>query len=108
MSSKQGCIYVEFSGTQSITELCEEVYRVFLKLINKGLRRIRLYVRASKASDWVGTSSCILTRNLVATVEIYAVEELSKNSMLSDCLEIVEVPVAPPTSLIRERRQVIP
>ncbi|MEM2007209.1 MAG: hypothetical protein QW154_06195 [Sulfolobales archaeon] len=108
MSSKHGCIYVELSSNPSLVDLCEEVYRVFLSFLNKGLRRVRLYVRASKASDWVRVSSCILTRNLIATVEVYTVEELDRNTAVSECAEIVEVPVAPPTSLIRERRQVIP
>ncbi|MEM4867173.1 MAG: hypothetical protein QXZ60_05900, partial [Sulfolobales archaeon] len=91
MSSKRGCIYVEYNSALSTEKLCEEVYRVFLNFLNRGLKKIRLYVRASRASDWIGASSCILTRNLVATVEVYAVEDFNKNAASGDCVEIVEV-----------------
>lgn len=89
-------------------DICEEVYRAFSSFLRKGLRRVRVYVKSSKASDWIKVSSCVLTRNLVVTVEVYASENFIKELLESECAELLEVPVAPPTSPVRECRQVIP
>ncbi len=102
------CIYVDPGGAQDVADLCEEVWRAFLTLLNRGVRRVRIYVRASRASEWVGVSSCVLARNLVATVEVLASGSTSRDTVARECPEVVEVPVAPPTSQLRECRQVIP
>ncbi|MCS7099392.1 MAG: hypothetical protein RMH84_04435 [Sulfolobales archaeon] len=100
----RGCIYVELGALASLDEICEEVYKAFMKFLGRGVRNVVIYVNSSRPSDWVKASACVLSRNLVATVEVYASDTLSRESVLEKCAEVVEVPVAPPTSRISECR----
>lgn len=95
---------MELDKSLALDELCEEVYRRFLSLLGRGLKNVVIYISSARSPDWMKVSSCVLSRNIVATVEVYASDTLSKESILEKCVEVVEVPVAPPTSHVRECR----
>lgn len=91
-----GCVIVKTAKSYDLEKLCEEVYEAYVDLLKRGVSHIRILIDASRASDWVPATSCVLTRNLIATVEVYSGK--LGDDLLKECVDVLAVPVAPPTS----------